>query len=82
MTVCKVAVLRKLDLKVARGEVVVRLPTFRVPVWRTKMTRLQMENSKALMPAGPKGIHDQNRSFFGPSKKAFPRPMRSEGTAA
>jgi hypothetical protein len=54
--------LRRLLLKVVKGEVVVCLPILRVAIWRMKMKRLDMKKSKALIPAGPSGNHDQKRS--------------------
>jgi hypothetical protein len=41
---------------------VVHRPILSVAICRKKMQRLDMKKSKALMPAGPNGNHDQKRS--------------------
>ena len=60
--VWKAVALKRFALNVAKGEVVVCLPILRVAICRMKIKRLDMKKSKALMPAGPNGNHDQKKS--------------------
>lgn len=58
----KVVVLRAIFLNMPKGEVVVWRPIFSPAIWGKKMQRLHSEKSKALIPAGPRGNHDQKIS--------------------
>lgn len=80
--VCKAVGLNKFLLSVAKGEVLVRAPTSSVAIWRTNMKRLDMKNTRALIPAGPRGNHDQKSSLCEPSQMALFRPMARDRRAA